>query len=267
MAVDPDYIKTIGLKIIDGRDFSWDLETDKRRTVILNETAVKYFALNPALGFELDIYDTKALVIGIVKDYHNESFQKKISPMVLWYVPDWNSNISIRIGSSNVRETIQYINKQWTELSPDIPFEFQFLNEKYDAMYKEEDKFNLLIGYFSIIAILIACLGLFGLVSFSAERRNKEIGIRKINGARISEILILLNKDFVLRVSIAFIIAIPIACYAMHKWLQSYAYKTEIAWWIFALAGIVSLGIALLTVSLQSWRAATRNPIDALKYE
>jgi putative ABC transport system permease protein len=267
MAVDPDYIKTIGLKIIDGRDFSWDLETDKRRTVILNETAVKYFALNPALGFELDIYDTKALVIGIVKDYHNESFQKKISPMVLWYVPDWNSYLSIRIGSSNVRETIQYINKQWTELSPDIPFEFQFLNEKYDAMYKEEDKFNLLIGYFSIIAILIACLGLFGLVSFSAERRNKEIGIRKINGARISEILILLNKDFVFRVSIAFIIAIPIACYAMHKWLQSYAYKTEIAWWIFALAGIVSLGIALLTVSLQSWRAATRNPIDALKYE
>ena len=220
MAVDPDFIKTIGLKIIEGRDFSWDLETDKRKTVILNETAVKYFGLDPAIGFELEIYNTKALVIGVVKDYHNESFQKKISPLVLWYVPGWNYSLSIRISSNNISETIQYIKKQWNELSPDIPFEFQFLDEKYDALYKDEDKFNLLIGYFSIIAILIACLGLFGLVSFSTERRNKEIGIRKINGARISEILVMLNRDFIIRVLIAFIIAVPIAWYAMHKWLQ-----------------------------------------------
>jgi len=267
MAVDPDFIKTIGLKIIDGRDFSWDLETDKRKTVILNETAVKYFALDPALGYELNIYNTKALVIGVVKDYHNESFQKKISPQVLWYVPGWNYNLSIRISSNNIRETIQYVKKQWNELSPDIPFEFQFLDEKYDALYREEDKFNLLIGYFSIIAILIACLGLYGLVSFSTERRNKEIGIRKINGARISEILIILNKDFVIRITIAFVIAVPIALYAMNKWLMSFAYKTELNWWIFALAGIIALGIALLTVSMQSWRAATRNPVEALRYE
>jgi putative ABC transport system permease protein len=267
MAVDPDFIKTIGLKIIEGRDFSWDLETDKSKTVILNETAVKYFALDPALGFELNINNTKALVIGVIKDYHNESFQNKISPQVLWYVPGWNSSLSIRISRNNISETVQYIKNQWNELSPDIPFEFQFLDEKYDALYREEDKFNLLIGYFSIIAILIACLGLFGLASFSTERRNKEIGIRKINGAKISEILVLLNRDFVIRVSIAFIIGVPIAWYAMHKWLQSFAYKTELNWWIFALAGIISLSIALLTVSWQSWRAATRNPIDALKYE
>ena len=267
MAVDPDFIKTIGLKIIDGRDFSWDLETDKSKTVILNETAVKYFALDPAIGFELNINNTKALVIGVIKDYHNESFQNKISPQVLWYVPGWNSSLSIRISSNNISETVQYIKNQWNELSPDIPFEFQFLDEKYDALYREEDKFNLLIGYFSIIAILIACLGLFGLASFSTERRNKEIGIRKINGAKISEILVMLNRDFVIRVSIAFIIGVPIAWYAMHKWLQSFAYKTEVKWWIFALAGFISLSIALLTVSWQSWRAANRNPIDALKYE
>jgi putative ABC transport system permease protein len=267
MAVDPDFINTIGLKIIEGRDFSWDLETDKRKTVILNETAVKYFALDPALGFELDIYNSKALVIGVVKDYHNESFQKKISPQVLWYVPGWNSSLNIRISGNNISETIQYIKNQWNKLSPDIPFEFQFLDEKYDALYREEDKFNLLIGYFSIIAILIACLGLFGLVSFSTERRNKEIGIRKINGAKISEILVLLNRDFVIRVSIAFIIAVPIAWYAMYKWLQSFEYKTELSWWIFGLAGIISLAVALLTVSWQSWRAATINPVDAVKYE
>ena len=267
MAVDPDYIKTIGLKIIDGRDFSWDLETDKLKTVILNETAVKYFALDPALGFELNINNTKALVIGVIKDYHNESFQNKISPQVLWYVPGWNSGLSIRISGNNISKTIQYIKNQWNELSPDIPFEFQFLDEKYDALYREEEKFNLLIGYFSIIAILIACLGLFGLVSFSTDRRNKEIGIRKINGAKISEILVLLNRDSIIRVSVAFIIAIPIGRYAMHKWLLSFAYKAELNWWIFALAGLIALGVAILTVSWQSWRAATRNPVDALKYE
>jgi putative ABC transport system permease protein len=267
MAVDPDYIKTIGLNLIDGRDFSWDLETDKGKTVILNETAVKYFAIDPALGFELDIFNSKALVIGVVKDYHNESFQNNISPQVLWYTPGWNSCLSIRISGNNVSETIQYIKNQWNELSPDIPFEFQFLDEKYDALYMEEDKFNLLIGYFSIIAILIACLGLFGLVSFSTERRNKEIGIRKINGAKISEILVLLNRDYVIRVAVAFCVASPIAWFAMHKWLQSFAYKTEISWWIFAFAGIISLAVALLTVSWQSWRSATRNPVDALKYE
>jgi putative ABC transport system permease protein len=267
MVVDPDFVNTIGLKIIEGRDFSWDLESDKRKAVILNETAVKYFALDNALGFELDIYNTKALVIGVVKDYHNESFQKKISPQILWYVPGWNSNLSIRINSRNIGETIQYIKNKWNELSPYIPFEFQFLDEKYDALYKEEDKFNLLIGYFSIIAIMIACLGLIGLVSFSTERRNKEIGIRKINGAKISEILILLNRDFVIRVTIAFLIAVPITGYSMNRWLQSFAYKTELDWWIFVLGGLIALGIALLTVSWQTWRAATRNPVDALRYE
>jgi putative ABC transport system permease protein len=267
MAVDPDFIKTIGLKIIEGRDFSWDYESDKRRAVILNETAVKYFELNPALGFELDIYNSKAHVIGVVKDYHNESFQKKINPLVLWYVPGWNSNLSVRISGNNIQETIQYIKKRWNELSPDIPFEFQFLNEKYDALYRDEDKFNLLIGYFSLIAIIIACLGLFGLISFSTERRNKEIGIRKINGAGISGILVMLNRDFVIRVTIAYIIAVPVAWYFMDKWLESFAYKTQIYWWIFALAGIIALGTVLLTVSWQSWRAATRNPVRALRYE
>ncbi|MGB8489990.1 MAG: FtsX-like permease family protein, partial [Bacteroidales bacterium] len=181
--------------------------------------------------------------------------------------PGWNSYLSIRIGSNNIQETIGYIKKQWNEFSPDIPFEFQLLDEKYDALYKEEDKFNLLIGYFSIVAILIACLGLYGLISFTTERRNKEIGIRKINGAGISEILFILNKDFVVRITFAFVIAVPVALYAMDKWLQSFAYKTKLSWWIFALAGIITLGTALLTVSWQSWRAATGNPADALRIE
>lgn len=267
LAVDPDYVQTIGLNIIEGRNFSWDLETDKRKTVILNETAVKYFDLNPAIGYELEIYNTRAQVIGIVKDYHNESFREKIKPLVLWYVPGWNYSLSIRIGNNNIYGTIQYIKKHWEELSPEMPFEFQFLDEKYDSLYKAEDRFILLIGYFSIIAILIACLGLLGLVSFSTERRNKEIGIRKINGARVSEIVFILTREFIIRVLTAFVIAAPVAWYAMHNWLQSFAYKTELEWWIFALAGLIAFGITFLTVGWQSWRAATRNPVDVLRYE
>jgi putative ABC transport system permease protein len=243
------------------------LETDTRKTVILNETAVKYFGLDPAIGFELPIYDTKALVIGVVKDYHNESFQKKISPLVLWYVPGWNYSLSIRINGSNISETIQYIKERWNEFSPEIPFEFQFLDEQYDALYKAEDRFNLLIGYFSIIAILIACLGLFGLVTFSTERRKKEIGIRKINGARISEIAFILVKEFIIRVLIAFSIAVPISWFVMFKWLQTFAYRTGLQWWVFVLAGVISLGITMVAVSWQGLKAATRNPVDSLKYE
>jgi putative ABC transport system permease protein len=268
MAVDPDFIKTIGLKINEGRNFSRDLETDKYKTAILNETAVKHFALDhDILDYEFEIQNIKAHVIGVVKDFNNESFQKEISPLVLWYVPDYENFLSIRVNSNNIGETIHYIEERWNEFSPDIPFEFHFLDERYDALYKNEGNFGLLTGYFSIIAIIIACLGLFGLVSFSTESRTKEIGIRKINGAKIPEILVMLNRDFIILVIVAFIIAIPIAWYSMHKWLQTFAYKTELNWWIFVLAGLLALIISILTVSSQSWRAATRNPVEALKYE
>jgi len=267
MAVDPDFIKTIGFNIIEGRDFSWDLKTDKYKTVIINETASKSFGLDDPLGFELELFDSKANVVGVVKDFHNESFHNKIFPLVFWCVPGYGNSLSIRINNNNKQETIQHIKKQWEEFSPEIPFDYQFLDKKYDALYKDEEKVSLLIGYFSIIAILIACLGLFGLVTFSTERRKKEIGIRKVNGAKVSEILTMLNIDFMRWIVIAFVIATPIAYYSMKYWLENFAYKTNLSWWIFALAGLLALGIALLTVSWQSWKAATRNPVEALRYE
>jgi putative ABC transport system permease protein len=267
LTVDQDFIKTIGLKIIEGRDFSMDLKTDKYLTVILNETAVNDFGLKQPLGSEIKISNYKLRVIGVVKDFHNESFQKKIDPLALWYVPEWSTFLSIRIGNNNIQETIQYIKKQWEEISPEIPFKFQFLDERYETLYNDENKFNLVIGYFSIIAILIACLGLFGLVTFSTESCIKEIGIRKVNGARVIEILAMLNLNFIKWVVVAFIIACPIAWYAMYKWLQNFAYKTELSWWVFGVAGIVAVAVAVLTVSWQSWRAATRNPVEALRYE
>jgi putative ABC transport system permease protein len=150
---------------------------------------------------------------------------------------------------------------------PDSPFEYFFYDSYYDQLYKKEALFGKVIFIFSIIAILIACMGLFGLAAFFSERRTKEIGIRKVNGAVITEMLTMLNREFIKWVFISFIIATPIAWYAMHKWLQTFAYKTELSWWIFGLAGLMAIVIALLTVSWQSWRAATINPVEALRYE
>jgi len=267
LVVDPDYIKTIGFNIVEGRDLSWELESDKYNAVIINETAVKNFGLKDPIGFEIKLLNSKARVVGVIKDFHNESFHNSISPLVLWYIPGYSYSISIRVSGNNIPETIQDIKDQWDKLSPDIPFEFQFLDKKYDALYKDESKLSMIIGYFSIIAILIACLGLFGLVSYLTESRTKEIGVRKVNGATVSEILAMLNKDFVKWVVIAFVIASPVSWYAMNNWLENFAYKTNLAWWVFASAGLMALGIALLTVSWQSWRAATRNPVEALRYE
>jgi putative ABC transport system permease protein len=162
---------------------------------------------------------------------------------------------------------VNYVKQLWNKIVPDSPFEYFFYDNFYDQLYKKEALFGNIIFIFSTIAILIACMGLFGLAAFFSEKRTKEIGIRKVNGASIIEIMTMLNRDFVKWVFIAFIIATPIAWYAMNKWLQTFAYKTELIWWIFGLAGIIALVIALLTVSWQSWWAATRNPVEALRYE
>jgi len=266
MTVDQDFVQTMGLKIIKGRDFSWDISTDQYGAMIINETAVKEFELTQPIGTELEMFGHKVYIIGVMKDFHASSFHQKIPPSALWVAP-WGGTINIRIDAKNKDKSIVYIKKIWDEFSPDIPFEYHFLDEEYDSLYKSEEKFNLLIAYFSILAIFIACLGLFGLVSFSIEQRIKEIGIRKVNGAKAIEIVVLLNKSFIIWVIVAFIIACPIALYAMKRWLQNYSYRTEINPWIFILAGIIALIIVFCTVSWQSWRAANSDPAKALKNE
>jgi putative ABC transport system permease protein len=266
MTVDQDFVQTIGLKIIKGRDFSWDISTDQYGAMIINETAVKEFELTDPIGTELEMFGYKVYIIGVMKDFHASSFHQKIPPSALWVAP-WNGTINFRIDAKNKDKSIAYIKKIWDEFSPDVPFEYHFLDEEYDSLYKSEEKFNLLIAYFSILAIFIACLGLFGLVSFSIDQRIKEIGIRKVNGAKAIEIIVLVNKNFIFWVIVAFLLACPIALYAMKKWLQNFSYRTEINSWIFILAGIIALIIVFCTVSLQSWKAATKNPVDALRHE
>ena len=264
--VDPDFIPTMDIGMLDGRNFSWEIQGDKKGAIIINETFAKEFGLKSVLNTELTLFNRKVKIIGVAKDFFYDSFRQKMKPSALWYA-DWNSHINIKINNQNTAQSIKYIEGIWNEFAPQIPFDYEFLDKTYGQLYKSEEELQQIFTGFSIIAIIIACLGLFGLVLITTQQRSKEISIRKINGAKISEVMIMLNKDFIKWIVIAFIIACPIAWYAMHKWLNNFAYKTELSLWVFGFAGLLALGIALLTVSWQSWRAATRNPVEALRYE
>jgi putative ABC transport system permease protein len=262
---DTDYVKTMGYKIVEGRDFSGAMKTDETsKAYIINQTLARAFEMENPLQEKLNNHP----IIGVVEDFNFEPVQNRIQPVALLCDPAealWVANI--RLTSVDLKSSVQYVESVFKTLRPDSPFSYSFADDRITTYYQKEIQFSKLSVLFSIVNIFISCIGLVGLVLFAINGRVKEIGIRKVNGAKISEILIMLNKDFVKWVAIAFVIATPIAYYAMNKWLESFAYKTELSWWIFALAGLLALGIALLTVSWQSWRAATRNPVEALRYE
>ena len=264
--VDPDFISTTKIKMVEGRPFSWDIQSDKYGTMIVNETFVKEFGLKPALGAEIDFFNWKARIIGVMKDFHYTSFHQKVEPAALLWA-DWNSEINIRINSRNVFRAIQYVKNTWDELSPETPFEFEFLDKTYDRLYKSDERFQSIINSFSAVAIILACMGLFGLVSLNTNRRTKEIGVRKILGASVNSIVLTLIGDFLKWIALANIIAWPIAWYVANEWLQNFAYHTEMSWWMFALAGGIAFAIALVTISLQAIKAATANPVKSLRYE
>lgn len=264
--VDPDFIPTMDIEMLDGRNFSWEIQGDKKGAIIVNETFAKELGLKSVLNTEFTLFKSKAKIIGVTKDFFYDSFRQTLKPSALWYA-DWNSHINIKINNLNTAQSLEYIEGIWNELSPQTPFEYEFLDKTFGQLYKSEENLQKIFTTFSVIAIIIACLGLFGLALNSTQQRVKEISIRKINGAKISDVLILLNKNIIKWIVISFVIACPIAWYAMHEWLNSFAYKTELSLWIFAVAGLLALGIALLTVSFLSWKAASRNPVEGLRYE
>ena len=267
MLVDADFLKTLDAKMIDGRFFSDNLKAETNNAIV-NEQAAKLLGWSDSNEkFLYDIISGKDFqVIGIVKDFHMESLRENARPIVI-RTSESSNYLAIRIQPGDIPKMLDQVKVQWEKFNSDAPFEYFFLDQSFDAQYKSEDKLSKIIGVFTLVAIAIACLGLFGLVSYTATQKTKEIGIRKVNGATITEILAMLNKDFVKWVTISIVIATPVSWYAMNKWLENFAYKTELSWWIFVLAGLLALGIALLTVSWQSWRAATRNPVEALRYE
>jgi len=208
-------------------------------------------------------------ITGVIKDFHFKPVNKAITPLVIRNEP-YASYCLVNLttaSSKSLNSLMRDIKASAAELSPSFPVEVNFLDQAIENMYQSELRFRHTFSLFAGCAIVICCLGILAMSLFASQRRIKEIGIRKVNGARIPEILVMLNSNFVKWVGISFIIACPVAWYAMHKWLQSYAYKTEISWWIFALAGLMALLVALITVSWQSWRAAIRNPVEALRYE
>ncbi|WP_319479942.1 ABC transporter permease [uncultured Draconibacterium sp.] len=258
--VDYGFAETMGMKIIMGSDF----DKEKNNSgVLVNESAIETLGLTDVLGEETAF----GTVVGVVSDFNMFSIHEAIAPMLIGLNPAMSQNIAIRLRTENLPETIKFLEETWKETGGTSTFTFDFTNDILREMYEADIRFSKMIGLLAVIAICIASLGLFGLSLLIGKQRIKEIGVRKVNGAKVSEILTMLNKDIVVWVVIAFAIATPIAYFAMNKWLENFAYKTTLSWWIFALAGVLALGIALLTVSWQSWRAATRNPVEALRYE
>ncbi|WP_319479939.1 FtsX-like permease family protein [uncultured Draconibacterium sp.] len=265
--VDAEFIKLYNFELTEGRFFQKELQTDVNATALLNEAAVREFQVEDPFKLNIRIPGGNAKVVGIVKDFNYKSLHNAIEPLAIIYLPRQGQFVNLKIAGGNLTETLDKISTIWNELAPGFPFGYNFLDQNFEKLYTKDVQMAKAVSLFSLIAIAIAVLGILGLSIFLADTRTKEIGIRKVNGAKISEILSMLNKDFIKWVAIAFVIACPIAWYAVSKWLENFAYKTTLSWWIFALAGVLALGIALLTVSWQSWRAATRNPVEALRYE
>ncbi len=265
--IDYDYFKTFGMEIIAGRPYSKEYSTDPREALIVNEEAVKVMGMESPLGKRLGIGENQAKIIGVVKNYHFRSLKQEIEPLILILNPQQCWALFTRMRSENVPQAIGHMEKVWGQFAPGFPFDYRFMDEAVDNLYRSEQQIGTIFRYFAILAIFISCLGLFGLASFMAEQRTKEIGVRKVLGATVTSILLLLSKEFAKWVLIANIIAWPVAYFAMNKWLQGYAYRINIAVWSFILAALLALTIALFTVSYQAVRAATSNPVDALRYE
>ncbi len=272
VSADHEFIPTYGIRMAAGRNFSKDFSTDTTNYVI-NHAAVLVLgwkADQDAIGKDLQYGGVKGKVIGVMNDFHFESMHQKIIPLLLrmpGITRNFYGNISVKISGTNVQSGISTIEKIWKKYLPETPFQSTFLDEQFDKLYRSEQQQGSIFTIFSCIAIFIACLGLFGLSAFAISQRFKEIGIRKVMGASVTNIVALLSKDFLQLIIIAAIIAFPVAWYMMHNWLQDFAYRIAISWWVFLAAGIIALLVALVTVAFQARKAALANPVKSLRTE
>lgn len=268
--VDEDYLPTLGLTIAEGRNFNAAMPTDASDGYLLNEAAAKALGLAKPLGKRLEWFGgdrSKGAVIGIVKDFHYESLHSKISPAVFIVSKGDLGRFVVRMNTRDLRATMAQIEDVWNQFAPNGVFEFSFVDDNFNKLYKSEQRMGRIVTVFAGLAMFIACLGLFGLAAFSAEVRTKEIGVRKVLGASVSSIIGLLSKDFLILVAASIALATPLAYWAATQWLQDFAYRVELAWWVFASAGTAAVVIAFLTVAGQAWRAAEANPVLSLRSE
>ncbi|GAB4021884.1 ABC transporter permease [Spirosoma koreense] len=271
-SVDHDYVKTMGMQIVQGRDFSQAFGSDSSG-ILINEAAARILGFKDPVGKHIWGFDDALgktrktyTILGVLKNFHFESLRRNIGALALTLSNNPGA-ATFRLSGTDVPSLVKQIETKWKQLAPGQPFTYQFMDDSFDEMYRTEQRVGTIALTFAALAILIACLGLFGLAAFMAEQRTKEIGVRKVLGASVTSIVGLLSKDFLKLVLIAIVIASPLAWYAMNQWLQDFAYKIDIEWWMFALAGLLAVGIALLTVSFQSIKAALTNPVKSLRSE
>lgn len=270
---DEDYAPLMKLELISGRFFE---ESDKnKKVIVINERASEkmgYSKSSYPIGEFAKVGGVDRQIVGVIKDYNHFGFKTEIEPMILGYTPVSCDNLLVELNTqdislSGLSSAIQQLENTWNSVFEKSTFKYTFVDEQFETLFREDQQFNKAFSVFTVLAIFISSMGLFGLALFICKQRTKEIGVRKVNGAKITEILAMLNKEFVIWVVVAFIIASPLAMLTMNKWLENFALKTNISWWIFILSGAIALFIALLTVSYQSWRAAVKNPVEALRYE
>jgi putative ABC transport system permease protein len=267
--VDNDYVKTLGLRLSTGRDFMADRTDDQQKNLVINEAAVKSFGWGNnenAIGKKLSTSGKDGIVIGVLKDYHQHGLQEQIKPVVLG-IGSGAGVFAIRYNGADPRSVINTAKDEWNQVFKGYEFDYKFMDEDFQQQYEKEAKFETLFGLAAFLSISIACLGLLGLAIYTAQKRIKEIGVRKVLGASVYNITFMLSKDFLQLVFVAILVACPVAWYAMDGWLQGFAYHISMSWWIFLLAGGVSLLIALITVCLQSIKAAIVNPVKSLRSE
>jgi putative ABC transport system permease protein len=269
--VDYNYVSTLGMTIMAGRNFSKEFVTDSS-AIIINETAARTFGWGEkAVGHTITNADNQGKkssfhIIGIVKDFHFASLHDRIAPLVM-VIGNNSGTIIAKVKNKDISGLLSSIKKQWQSFNSEEPFQYAFLDDKFNQTYEKEQKMGTILGIFAGLTIFVACLGLFGLATFTAEQRTKEIGIRKVLGATIMGVVSLLTKDFLKLVFLAFIISAPVAWYIMYKWLQDFAYRIHVQWWVFFVAAVVAVIITVFSVSFKAIKAAIANPVKSLRTE
>jgi putative ABC transport system permease protein len=260
---DNEFVEVMGLEMASGRSFSSEDNADYERSCMINEAAVRKF------GWE-DPYAIRPWgmkIVGIVKDFNFESLHLPVAPLFMPFYGGMDK-MAIRISASNQTTVIENIEKAWIKQYPEVPFNYEYVDQIIDKQYKDEERLGKVVTYFSVFALMIACLGLLGMTSFMIQQRNREIGIRRVYGGAVKQIVSMLSFEFVKWVFIAFVISVPISFYLMKTWLdRNFISHVELDWWIFVISGSVVVALSLITVSIQAYRAAVMNPVDSLRYE
>jgi putative ABC transport system permease protein len=270
--VDHDFVETLGITMKKGRDFQEDMPSDTLLGVIVNETMAKRFSWDEPLGKKVELQgregqdSLKATVVGVMNDYHQTGMYNEIETLLLYYSVN-NRLMYVKIDGADVQKTLRYIEERWTEFFPVQPFTYSFLTEDFSEQFGADEKRGFIFTLFTVLAILIACLGLFGLASYTVEQRKKEIGIRKVVGASEGKVVRLISREFIILVSVSIIIAFPLSFYFMRDWLQNFVYRTNLGLFVFVLAGLITITITFITIGFQAWKAANANPSESLRVE